>query len=57
MVSFQKLNAELFYIDFKSRNWNNFTWKNKIPGEFYRRGEEIRAYLYQVEETPRGSKS
>jgi len=27
---------------------------DQIPGEFYRPGERIRAYLYQVEETPRG---
>ena len=27
---------------------------DQIPGEFYRQGERIRAYLYQVEETPRG---
>jgi N utilization substance protein A len=28
--------------------------EEQIPGEFYRRGERIRAYLYSVEETPRG---
>ncbi|MFA6077913.1 MAG: transcription termination factor NusA [Candidatus Paceibacterota bacterium] len=28
--------------------------EEQIPGEFYRRGERIRAYLYAVEETPRG---
>ena len=27
---------------------------DQIPGEFYRPGERIRTYLYQVEETPRG---
>lgn len=27
---------------------------DQIPGEFYRPNERIRAYLYQVEETPRG---
>ncbi len=27
---------------------------DQIPGEFYRPGERIRGYLYQVEETPRG---
>lgn len=27
---------------------------DQIPGEYYRPGERIRAYLYQVEETPRG---
>ena len=28
--------------------------EEQIPNEFYRRGERIRAYLYAVEETPRG---
>jgi len=28
--------------------------EDQIPGEFYRPGERIRVYLYQVEETPRG---
>ncbi len=29
-------------------------YEEQIPGEFYRQGERIRAYLYNVEETPRG---
>ena len=28
--------------------------EEQIPNEFYRRGERVRAYLYAVEETPRG---
>lgn len=28
--------------------------EEQIPGEYYRQGERIRAYLYLVEETPRG---
>ena len=28
--------------------------EEQIPNEFYRRGERLRAYLYAVEETPRG---
>ncbi len=28
--------------------------EEQIPGEYYRRGERIRAFLYAVEETPRG---
>lgn len=28
--------------------------EEQIPGEFYRQGERIKAYLYSVEETPRG---
>ena len=28
--------------------------EEQIPNEYYRRGERIRAYLYAVEETPRG---
>jgi N utilization substance protein A len=30
------------------------TPEEQIPGEFYRRGERIRAYLYKVEQGPRG---
>lgn len=29
-------------------------YEEQIPGEFYRQGERIRAYLYLVEDTPRG---
>ena len=29
-------------------------YEDQIPGEFYRQGERLRAYLYAVEETPRG---
>ena len=29
-------------------------YEEQIPGEKYRQGERIRAYLYRVEETPRG---
>jgi transcription termination/antitermination protein NusA len=29
-------------------------YEEQIPGERYRQGERIRAYLYRVEETPRG---
>jgi len=29
-------------------------YEEQIPGEFYRQGERIKAYLYSVEETPRG---
>ncbi len=29
-------------------------YEEQIPGERYRQGERIRAYLYKVEETPRG---
>ncbi len=28
--------------------------EEQIPGEYYRRGERVRAFLYAVEETPRG---
>ena len=28
--------------------------EEQIPGEYYRQGERIKAYLYSVEETPRG---
>lgn len=29
-------------------------FEDQIPGERYKQGERVRAYLYQVEETPRG---
>lgn len=28
--------------------------EEQVPGEYYRQGERIKAYLYKVEETPRG---
>ena len=48
-----KVERGIVYIDF-NRATGVILPEEQIPGEFYRRGERIRAYLYQVEETPRG---
>lgn len=48
-----KVDRGIVYIDF-NRATGIILPEEQIPGEFYRRGERIRAYLYQVEETPRG---
>ncbi len=49
----QKVERGIVYIDF-NRATGIIVPEEQIPGEFYRRGERIRAYLYSVEETPRG---
>ena len=49
----QKVERGMVYIDF-ARATGIMPREEQIPGEFYRRGDRIRAYLYQVEETPRG---
>lgn len=49
----QKLERGIVYIDF-ARATGIMLREDQIPGEFYRRGDRIRAYLYSVEETPRG---
>lgn len=36
------------------RTFAIMTPEEQIPGEYYRRGERIRAYLYKVEQGPRG---
>jgi transcription termination/antitermination protein NusA len=48
-----KIERNIVYIDF-NRATGIILPEEQIPGEFYRRGERIRAYLYSVEETPRG---
>ncbi|MFA6514666.1 MAG: transcription termination factor NusA [Candidatus Paceibacterota bacterium] len=48
-----KMERGIVYIDF-NRATGIILPEEQIPGEFYRRGERIRAYLYSVEETPRG---
>jgi N utilization substance protein A len=48
-----KVERGIVYIDF-NRATGVILPEEQIPGEFYKRGERIRAYLYQVEETPRG---
>lgn len=49
----QKVERGIVYVDF-NRATGIILPDEQIPGEFYRRGDRIRAYLYQVEETPRG---
>ena len=49
----QKVERGIVYIDF-NRVTGIILPEEQIPGESYRRGERIRAYLYSVEETPRG---
>ena len=48
-----KIERGIVYIDF-NRATGIILPEEQIPGEFYKRGERIRAYLYSVEETPRG---
>lgn len=48
-----KIERGIVYIDF-NRATGIILPEEQIPGEFYKRGDRIRAYLYQVEETPRG---
>ncbi len=49
----QKIERGNVYIDF-NRATGILPHEEQIPGEYYRRGERIKAYLYAVEETPRG---
>ena len=49
----QKIERGNVFIDF-NRAVGVMPQDEQVQGEHYRRGERIRAYLYQVEETPRG---
>lgn len=49
----QKVDRGNVFIDF-GRATGVLSYDEQIPGEFYRTGQRIKAYLYQVEETPRG---
>lgn len=49
----QKVERGNVFIDF-ARATGVLPYEEQIPGEHYTRGERIRAYLYRVEETPRG---
>ncbi len=51
--SVQKVDRGTVFVDL-GRAVGVLLRDDQIPGEFYRPGERIRAYLYQVEETPRG---
>lgn len=49
----QKLERGTVYVDF-NRATGIIPHEEQIPGERFNRGERIKAYLYQVEESPRG---
>src|SRR3989338_4749094 len=49
----QKVERGNIYIDF-NRATGILPAEEQIPGEFFQRGQRIRAYLYSVEDTPRG---
>ncbi|MFA6324980.1 MAG: transcription termination factor NusA, partial [Candidatus Paceibacterota bacterium] len=49
----QKIERGNIYIDF-NRATGVLPTEEQIPGEFFQRGQRIRAYLYSVEDSPRG---
>ncbi len=49
----QKVERGNIYIDF-NRATGILPAEEQIPGEFWERGQRVRAYLYSVEDTPRG---
>ena len=49
----QKVERGNIYIDF-NRATGILPTEEQIPGEFFQRGQRVRAYLYNIEETPRG---
>jgi len=49
----QKVERGNIYVDF-NRATGILPNEEQIPGEFFQRGQRIRAYLYSVEDTPRG---
>jgi len=49
----QKVERGNVYIDF-NRATGILPAEEQIPGEFFQRGQRLRAYLYSVEDTPRG---
>ncbi|MFW5853471.1 MAG: transcription termination factor NusA [Patescibacteria group bacterium] len=49
----QKLERGNVYVDL-GRTLAILPYEEQIRGEYYRQGERIRAYLYEVEESPRG---
>jgi N utilization substance protein A len=51
--SVQKVDRGMVFIDF-NRATGVLPRSEQIPGEFYKTGDRIKAYLYQVEEGPRG---
>ena len=49
----QKVERGNVYVDF-NRATGILPVEEQIPGEFFQRGQRIKAYLYSVEDTPRG---
>ena len=49
----QKIERGMVFIDF-ARATGVMPQEEQIPGEFIKRGQRIKAYLYSVEESPRG---
>lgn len=49
----QKVERGNVYVDF-NRATGILPAEEQIPGEFFQRGQRIRAYLYSVEDSPRG---
>ncbi len=49
----QKVERGNIYVDF-SRATGVLSAEEQIPGEYWERGRRIRAYLFSVEDTPRG---
>ena len=49
----QKVERGNIYIDF-NRATGILPTEEQIPGEFFQRGQRVRAYLYSVEDSPRG---
>ncbi|MFZ2072096.1 MAG: transcription termination factor NusA [Minisyncoccia bacterium] len=49
----QKVERGNVYVDF-NRATGILPIEEQIPGEFFQRGQRLRAYLYSVEDTPRG---
>ncbi len=49
----QRIERGSIFVDL-DRATGLLPYEEQIPGERYRQGERIRAYLYRVEETPRG---
>ncbi|MEK7610649.1 MAG: transcription termination factor NusA [Patescibacteria group bacterium] len=49
----QKIERGNVFVDL-GRTTAILPYEEQIPGEYYRQGERLRAYLYSVEETPRG---
>lgn len=51
--SVQRIERGNIFVDV-GRATGMISYEDQIPGEHYRQGERIRAYLYRVEESPRG---